>query len=686
MNERFVRAGVIAHVELGHEQDFALGPVQVRPSRREIAGETLQETVEPRVMQVLVALARAKGDILTRDDLIESCWDGVIVGEDAINRCIGRLRKLAETSGNAFSIETVPRVGYRLKAAEAPGAPEVEPRPAAVAELALGDAPLAASFAVAPTSSPALPKAIRPARPTWAAAVSAVAVLVLVGGGLAMWRLWPQASAAPVEASVAVLPFVNMSGNPKEKYFSDGFSEELTNHLANEPHLNVASRTSSFAFRGKSENIETIARALNVHAVVEGSVREAGDRVRITAQLIDASDGYHLWSADYTRNLTDILTFQGKLARAIAAALTHRLVPAPGTPPPKIDPATYRLFLKGLDQFDMPVPQGWRMALATFRQVTERAPDFSDGFARLAISAADLAWNYDAAPGSGFALAGEAAQHALSLDPRNMLARFVLGGVALATWNWRLAAHNFRMLRSQNPDNISTIGALWNYYALLGFPDVALAQWRRLYAIQPDLYRSTLPTVWALDQAGRFQEEIGVARAQLVRHPRDAYRLTSVCGSYALTGQIAEARVVEERYRSLLPNSSSDFYFQECELAIDRASGNRAEITKLLQLWESQFPDKFQHPAWIAVNYVLLGEFDRASDWFERAYEVREPLFFGSFYRLGSGKGFDYEKAFEKYRKTPGYKALAAKPLFKEFLAEHDRIAAALAAHRDPLN
>src|ERR1700691_5721401 len=115
MNERFARAGAVARVDLAHEPDFVLGAIEVRPSLRELAGDGWRETIDRRVMQVLVALARANGKVVSRDDLIESCWDGVIVGDEAINRCISRLRKAAEASGNAFSIETLSRVGYRLK-------------------------------------------------------------------------------------------------------------------------------------------------------------------------------------------------------------------------------------------------------------------------------------------------------------------------------------------------------------------------------------------------------------------------------------------------------------------------------------------------------------------------------------------------------------------------------------------
>src|SRR5438552_4047004 len=122
MNERFTHAAAIARIDLAHEPDFMLGPMEVRPSLREVGGDCHRESIDRRVMQVLVALARARGGVVSRDDLIESCWDGIVVGDDAINNCISRLRKAAETSGSVFSIETIPRVGYRLRIPEIAGA------------------------------------------------------------------------------------------------------------------------------------------------------------------------------------------------------------------------------------------------------------------------------------------------------------------------------------------------------------------------------------------------------------------------------------------------------------------------------------------------------------------------------------------------------------------------------------
>jgi len=674
MNERFTRAAAMARIELAHEPDFALGRLKVRPSLREIEFDGGPETVDRRVMQVLVALARAEGGVVSRDDLIGSCWGGVVVGEDAINSCIGRLRRAAEASGNAFVIEAVPRVGYRLRVADAnshsPGKPT--------------------NIAPAP-QSPVLPAALL--SPTWAESVSAqrakgiaalslAALLVLAAAGLGVWRFWPNAPEGPVDASVAVLPFVNMSGDPKNEYISDGFSEELVNDLSNNPRLRVASRTSSFAFKGRNQDIETIARALRVHAIVEGSVREARDRVRITAQLVDGSDGYHLWSAAYNRNLTDIISVQDELARAIAAALTHQLLPAPLSPRPKIDAATYRLYLQGSHEFNQPPPDSFRRALATFQKVTAKAPDFAAGFYWLSLAAEGLAVYDTVHSASDRAIAIDAAQRALSLEPHNAHALFVRANVELDVWDWHAAALDLRILRTQVPKSNSYFSALRRYLVNLGFMDEALAAWEHFLTTAPQVAANQYVTLAVLSTAGHFQEQIAMARTMLANRPRDTQALSTLCTAYAASRRTGEASAIYEQLRGLQTNIDSQTNFQNCEWSIDVATGNRAAALRLLQIWQSEFPDKGIEAGDIASDYIVLGDFDRASDWFERAYEIHEYDFFVHFYP----RGFGAEKEFEKYRETTQYKTLAQKPLFKEWQAEHDRVAAALAAHRDPLN
>jgi len=676
MNERFTRAGALARVELGHEPDFALGQIQVRPSRREIACEGWQDTVEPRVMQVLVALARAKGEILTRDDLIESCWDGVVVGEDAINRCIGRLRKVAEASRNSFSIETVPRVGYRLKAAEIaasalPKSERVAPEASASISVEVALTPEeerpAPDSAAAPLSAAPI-EASGSARPKPTATVAAAVVLLLVAG-LGVWRFWPvsgvipSAQTAPA-TSVAVLPFVNMSGDPAKDYFSDGFSEELINDLSGNPRLRVVARTSAFAFKGRNGDTRAIARALHVHAIVEGSVREAGNRFRITAQLIDAGDGYTIWSASYDRNLADVLSVQGEVARAVAVALTHRIMPV-ASHAPTIDPAVYRLYLRGRQQVNLVSPKGYTKAYPLLKEVAAREPRFADGLAGFSHAA----WGY-----SQFdplhedairAEAKDAAAKALLLDPRNIEARMLRGAFELDGWNWQAATSDFRSLRAESPNHFRVLGGLRVYYDAMGFPDQAVAVMERALSLNPlsDALRSTI--INDLPGTHRYREAIIVARAILAHRPDDPWGLVTLCHGDVHTGQIGQARQVDDRLRRL-KSDSSDY----CEFDIDVNAGDVADARAILGRWTAGYPDKFLLASDIAEHYVAVNDFDKASDWFERAYDRRESQVFESAYRADDAK----------YRQTARWKALTQRAGFREWQAEHDRIAAELAA------
>ncbi|MDB5424445.1 MAG: hypothetical protein JWQ29_1861 [Phenylobacterium sp.] len=250
-------------IRLAHEAPVRLGALRVEPAlRRVVRDDGREEIVEPRIMQVLVALIRAGGQILSRDDLLMSCWRGVVVGEDAITRVIGRLRRLADgIGGSEFKLETITRIGYRL-------------------------VPAAAPAAVGPPQD-------RPAR------------------GL----------------SICVLPFANMSDDPQQDYFSDGVTEDIITDLSKLPPLFVVARTTAFSFRGSGLEVLQIARRLGVSHVLEGSIRKADGRVRITAQLVDAATGGHLWAERYDRELTDIFALQDEVSKTIVASLRLQLLP-----------------------------------------------------------------------------------------------------------------------------------------------------------------------------------------------------------------------------------------------------------------------------------------------------------------------------------------------------------------------
>lgn len=234
-----------------------------------------------------------------------------------------------------------------------------------------------------------------------------------------------EVSGAP-ELSIAVLPFANMSADPENEYFADGLSEELLNVLAQVDGLKVAGRTSSFHFKGRNEDLREIGEMLGVANILEGSVRRQGDRVRITAQLIQASDGFHLWSDTYDRKLDDIFAIQDEIAEAVASALRVTLLgeagsnagPRPGPESRSIDPEVYSRFIAAKARIGTRNADKVLEAVGILQEVTEQAPGFAQGHAALAIAAL-LAWNNDRTltADEAFKLAVPAVQRAETLAP-----------------------------------------------------------------------------------------------------------------------------------------------------------------------------------------------------------------------------------------------------------------------------
>jgi len=358
-------------VVLAHEAPFTLGRLKIDPPRRQVEAPEGSEILEPRVMQVLVALARVSGAIVTRDELMERCWDGRIVGDDAINRALSRVRHVASEIGRgSFNIETITKVGYRLCERGETATPHT------------------------PRSAPAQPP------------------------------------------SVCVLPFVNMSGDSEQEYFSDGISEDITTDLSKVSALSVTARNTAFLFKGRAADIRAVAQKLGVTHVVEGSVRRAGDRLRISVQLIDGATGNHVWAERYDRDLIDIFAIQDEIAQAVAEALTLKLLPNEkqsiaerGTN----NAHAYDLYLMARQHrvagyfCDLTREQA---IVRLCKRATEIDPEYAQAWALLALAQGNIfrAYTTDGIDDDGSA----AAERALALDPSVSEARLPKA--------WRLAA------------------------------------------------------------------------------------------------------------------------------------------------------------------------------------------------------------------------------------------------------
>jgi TolB-like protein/DNA-binding winged helix-turn-helix (wHTH) protein/Flp pilus assembly protein TadD len=638
----------IGAIDLGREDDFTLGLARIHPSTCEVEVEGRREIVQPRAMQVLVALARAQGAVVSRDQLIQLCWEGRIIGEDAINRAIAKVRAAAELSTPpAFEVETIPRIGFRLRVRET-AADTQKTAPAVSATQPVGSQKIWTGSRIR-----LLVLAIA------GAAVAAVALFAIFWRGQSPG---PQV-VKPTEASIAVLPFLNMSGDPAKDYFSDGFSEELLNDLANTPQLRVAARTSSFAFKGKPANVQEIANKLHVRAVLEGSVREAGDRVRITAQLIDAGSGYHLWSQTYDRQLTDILKVQDDIARAIARALTSKLLPARAVSTPAMDPEAYRKYLLAKSYYDRHTEADNERAVTLFKEVTTLQPDFSDGFAMLGY--AYLGRIIDPThPDRDMAAAvtRAALDRALALNPRNLTALIAYMDVALFTQNWNAATTFVHRMRRINPNNATVARAFGLYYQFLGFPEQSRAAFKFATQLDP-LSHVTWGSLASLDASlGRNDEAIAAGNTALALSPDSAGVLAWVCVAHAMRGDFAEARKLIAR----LARSEGGRRYQGCALEIARAAGDR---TKERQIVDDRVRNNQGDPAYMAQSYLEIGEYQKAVPLLQHAYEVGDTTLY--ILPLDPVTPRDFLK-------SAAWKRLTQLPRFRAWETAHDRVAAQL--------
>jgi adenylate cyclase len=383
------------------------------------------------------------------------------------------------------------------------------------------------------------------------AAMLLITVAVSAAAAVSMRR----GSAPPSDVpSIAVLPFLNLSGDPDRDYFSDGLAEELLNVLAQLPALRVASRTSSFRFRGSEVPIDSIGRALRVGHVLEGSVREEGARVRITAQLIDAATGYHVWSQTYDRDLTDIFDVQDEISRAIVSELRVRLGGRRGplVRQETADPEAHALVLRGsyvlTQQNDR---AGLEQAAAFFRDAATRDPSYARAWAGLASTVQSQAYRRYVPVNEAYAEARAYAQRALDLDPSQIRAHMVLARIAeVHDWDFAAAEEHYRLAAELNPHNSGYLAGRAFLLLRLGRPDEAIEVMRRYVALEPDKPNSHTLVGAVYGYAGRFTESLDAFRTALSLDPHNPTAQIGVTLTSSYLGRYEEAITAGESVRA----------------------------------------------------------------------------------------------------------------------------------------
>ncbi len=424
-------------------------------------------------------------------------------------------------------------------------------------------------------------------------------------------------------ASIAILPFANMSADKENEYFGDGLAEEVINALAQAPGLRVAGRTSSFFFRGKDLEFGEIGRRLNVTHILEGSIRRAGNRVRVTAQLIKVGDGFHLWSERYDRELTDIFAIQDEITAAIAEALRVRLAPQSAAAPRHVpNLRAYDAFLEGREHL-LVRPAG--SSYARGKELLERAMELDPKFA-LPHSIMGAYYTAQAgrgsiAPRQAIQLARAAEEAALGIDPSLPEARGMLGVLAGMDYNWTEAEAHWRAAMAREPAPPDVLFWYGNHYLLpIGRSSQAVELEFRVLESDPLnlLYRMLYAI--ALEHAGRLQD--AEAELQKVMELDENSLAVGTLGLiYARQGRYEEALTATERAHALAPQSDL-IMGQLAALLVRSGAASRAK-TLIEQVKSGQ---SYTAPVGATVFHALCGEFDQAAVWAERAIEERHPL------------------------------------------------------------
>lgn len=387
-------------------------------------------------------------------------------------------------------------------------------------------------------------------------------------------------ASAPPEKSIAVLPFVNMSDDAGNEYFSDGISEELLNALAKVPDLKVAGRTSSFAFKGRNQDLRQIGSALNVSHILEGSVRKAGKRVRITAQLIKVDDGYHVWSETYERELDDVFAIQDEISAAILQQLKAKLVGAATSNVARTDSRTYDLYLLAGQRIYERNQASLQMASDLLQQAVAIDPDYAPAVAQLGIATylqSDKNYGDIAAAAAG-KMAKEYFDRALQLDPNQAEA---MAGLGLYYFN-----------------------SQFDY-------DEGIAWLEKALAINPNLINASVWLSTALSERGELRHSLQILEAAFARDPLHPATYNNLAEGYAMAGKAQSALDTLHDLQRYLPGDAG---LSAATGKVEVLAGNWSAADRLLTQAVEREPRNWIGRFWLGITAMQTQQYERIAE------------------------------------------------------------------------
>lgn len=555
---------------------YQFGAFVLDPRERQLLRQGVEVRLRPRAFETLSLLVRRHGHVVTKNELMDHVWTETNVSPAVLTHCIAEIRQaLGDDARCPAFVKTVSLTGYRFVAD--------------VSTVDRGEETGSTETGCAPAAG---------------------------------------TRAAPATA-IAVLPFTNLSGDPETECLCDGLSEELINALTTVPPLRVVAHSSAFSFKGRDVDARDIGRQLKVGSILEGSVRKSGDRLRISVQLIDAAEGYHVWSEQYDRRLEDVFAIQDDISTAIlervkgafaepaaAVPLVRRLTP---------NMEAYQLYLKGRGFWHRRYQGFLHRAIECFQQAIELDRAFALAYAGLADSFSTLGiWAF-ASPASVFPRATELADRALEIDDHLAEAHASRALIRMFyDWEWDAAGDGMARAVDLNPGN--ALIRLWNghYYSLVGRWEESIGEVLRAQDLDPLSPITNANVGWTFSQGHDHERAISELHNVLAVEPMNAVALFYLGYAYAETRRYADA--LATLHKAVVAAGGMMPWAREFIAWVHAMTGDPTTAETILHESLGRMREAYVPSSAIALIHLGLGDRDAMFEWLAKAVEERDPL------------------------------------------------------------
>ena len=566
----------------------------------ELRKNGLRVRLQEQPFRILQLLLERPGELVTREVLRQRLWpaDVFVAVDQSLNNAIKKLRAaLGDPAENPRFIETVARHGYRFIA-------PVDP---------------------APVAAPAVP--LRRSLPSVWIAVVSLCALALVAYVL-VHRPARGVGPATDRVAIAVLPFENLSGDSSQEYFSDGLTEEMTTQLStvNPRGLGVLARTSAMRYKHTGKGAGEIGRELHVDYLVEGSVRRENQRIRISAQLIRASDQTHVWARSYERDLREILVLQREVAQDIATRINVSVNPRASprrSTVATLDPSAYEAYIKGRYFWNKRTKEDLGKAIAYFQEAIHDEPAYAPAYDGLADCWIALGWYGHVSPSEAFPHAEEAARNALAIDESLAAAHTSLAFVRFNyDWNWSEAERGFQRAIAVDPDYPNAHHWYADYLSAIGRHEQAIAESERARRLDPLSPIINAWLGWRYHFARQYDDAVEQYRATLELDPNFAPTHLVLGQVYEQQGRSADALAELQRAEQL--DRGGPLYVAALAHALPGA-GRRSDAEQELRRFIERSHGQYVPPVQIAIMQAGLGRTDDVIEWLEKGINERSP-------------------------------------------------------------